>query len=92
MLHVMFTFRCFSVLYSSIFIHSLTSKAKWYNTFVLFLLNPECEAILSFCFYISHSKAYKEQLKRDSVVTAKAIINNDNVKERYEKYMKVNMC
>uniref|UniRef100_A0A671KAC1 DBIRD complex subunit ZNF326 n=1 Tax=Sinocyclocheilus anshuiensis TaxID=1608454 RepID=A0A671KAC1_9TELE len=32
--------------------------------------------------------AYKEQLKRDSVVTAKAIINNDNVKVRYEKYMK----
>jgi len=35
------------------------------------------------------SKAYKEQLKRDSVVTAKAIINNDNVKVRYERYMKV---
>ncbi|XP_067230457.1 DBIRD complex subunit ZNF326 isoform X1 [Chanodichthys erythropterus] len=40
---------------------------------------------------LSHLKskmAYKEQLKRDSVVTAKAIINNDNVKVRYEKYMK----
>ncbi len=47
----------------------------------------------SFCLYVLCvfflSKAYKEQLKRDSVVTAKAIINNDNVKLRYEKYMKV---
>lgn len=34
-------------------------------------------------------KAFKDQLKRDSVVTAKAIINNDNVKVRYEMYMKV---
>ncbi len=41
-----------------------------------------------FCFF-TLSKAYKEQLKRDSVVTAKAIINNDNVKVRYEQYMKV---
>ncbi|XP_076846517.1 LOW QUALITY PROTEIN: DBIRD complex subunit ZNF326 [Brachyhypopomus gauderio] len=31
---------------------------------------------------------YKEQLKRESVLTAKAIINNDSVKVRYEKYMK----
>lgn len=32
---------------------------------------------------------YKEQLKRESVLTAKAIINNDTVKIRYEKYIKV---
>lgn len=38
--------------------------------------------------HLKSKVAYKEQLKRDSVVTAKAIINNDNVKERYEKYMK----
>ncbi|KAK3557315.1 hypothetical protein QTP70_026603, partial [Hemibagrus guttatus] len=31
---------------------------------------------------------YKEQLKRESVLTAKAIINNDTVKIRYEKYIK----
>uniref|UniRef100_A0A4W4FLT0 DBIRD complex subunit ZNF326 n=1 Tax=Electrophorus electricus TaxID=8005 RepID=A0A4W4FLT0_ELEEL len=31
---------------------------------------------------------YKERLKRESVLTAKAIINNDGVKVRYEKYMK----
>ncbi|KAI5628336.1 DBIRD complex subunit ZNF326 [Silurus asotus] len=31
---------------------------------------------------------YKEQLKRESVLTAKAIINNDSVKIRYEKYIK----
>lgn len=46
----------------------------------------------SFCLYVLFfplSKAYKEQLKRDSVVTAKAIINNDIVKVCYEKYMKV---
>lgn len=34
-------------------------------------------------------KVYKEQLKRESVLTAKAIINNDGVKVRYEKYIKV---
>lgn len=44
-------------------------------------------ACMSCVFFLS--KAYKEQLKRDSVVTAKAIINNENVKLRYEKYMKV---
>uniref|UniRef100_A0A673GHQ0 DBIRD complex subunit ZNF326 n=1 Tax=Sinocyclocheilus rhinocerous TaxID=307959 RepID=A0A673GHQ0_9TELE len=38
--------------------------------------------------HLKSKVAYKEQLKRDSVVTAKAIINNDNVKVRYEKYMK----
>ncbi|XP_067314491.1 DBIRD complex subunit ZNF326 isoform X2 [Pseudorasbora parva] len=38
--------------------------------------------------HLKSKMAYKEQLKRDSVVTAKAIINNDNVKVRYEKYMK----
>ncbi|TRY66362.1 hypothetical protein DNTS_035182 [Danionella cerebrum] len=38
--------------------------------------------------HLKSKAAYKEQLKRDSVVTAKAIINNDNVKVRYEKYMK----
>ncbi|XP_026119424.1 DBIRD complex subunit ZNF326 [Carassius auratus] len=38
--------------------------------------------------HLTSKVAYKEQLKRDSVVTAKAIINNDNVKVRYEKYMK----
>ncbi|KAF4079268.1 hypothetical protein AMELA_G00191120 [Ameiurus melas] len=31
---------------------------------------------------------YKEQLKRESVLTAKAIINNDSIKIRYEKYIK----
>ncbi|XP_060723817.1 DBIRD complex subunit ZNF326 [Tachysurus vachellii] len=31
---------------------------------------------------------YKEQLKRESVLTAKAIINNDTVKIRYERYIK----
>ncbi|KAM9482725.1 DBIRD complex subunit ZNF326 isoform 2-T3 [Clarias gariepinus] len=31
---------------------------------------------------------YKEQLKRESVLTAKAIINNDSFKVRYEKYIK----
>ncbi|KAL6458247.1 hypothetical protein MHYP_G00334770 [Metynnis hypsauchen] len=31
---------------------------------------------------------YKEQLKRESVLTAKAIINNNSVKVRYEKYIK----
>lgn len=34
-------------------------------------------------------KVYKEQLKRESVLTAKAIINNDSIKIRYEKYIKV---
>lgn len=34
-------------------------------------------------------KVYKEQLKWESVLTAKAIINNDSVKIRYEKYIKV---
>uniref|UniRef100_A0A9R1SRV5 DBIRD complex subunit ZNF326 n=2 Tax=Cyprinus carpio TaxID=7962 RepID=A0A9R1SRV5_CYPCA len=38
--------------------------------------------------HLKSKVAYTEQLKRDSVVTAKAIINNDNVKVRYEKYMK----
>ncbi|XDV35894.1 hypothetical protein PO909_005757 [Leuciscus waleckii] len=38
--------------------------------------------------HLKSKMAYKEQLKRDSVVTAKAIINNDNVKVRYERYMK----
>ncbi|KAK7144656.1 hypothetical protein R3I94_010928 [Phoxinus phoxinus] len=35
--------------------------------------------------HLKSKMAYKEQLKRDSVVTAKAIINNDNVKVRYER-------
>lgn len=39
----------------------------------------------------SPPKVYKEQLKRESVLTAKAIINNDSVKVRYEKYIKVNV-
>ncbi|XP_051563467.1 DBIRD complex subunit ZNF326 [Myxocyprinus asiaticus] len=38
--------------------------------------------------HLKSKEAYKEQLKRDSVITAKAIINNDNVKVCYEKYMK----
>ncbi|XP_058634827.1 DBIRD complex subunit ZNF326 isoform X2 [Onychostoma macrolepis] len=38
--------------------------------------------------HLKNKVAYKEQLKRDSVVTAKAIINNDNVKVCYEKYVK----
>ncbi|XP_056606731.1 DBIRD complex subunit ZNF326 isoform X2 [Triplophysa dalaica] len=38
--------------------------------------------------HLKSKAAYKDQLKRDSVVTAKAIINNDNVKVRYEMYMK----
>lgn len=49
--------------------------------------------LMAFClftvWFVFSSKAYKDQLKRDSVVTAKAIINNDNVKVRYEMYMKV---
>lgn len=39
--------------------------------------------------YVCSLKVYKEQLKRESVLTAKAIINNDCVKSRYEKYIKV---
>ncbi|XP_057193813.1 DBIRD complex subunit ZNF326 isoform X2 [Triplophysa rosa] len=38
--------------------------------------------------HLKSKAAYKDQLKRDSVVTAKAIINNDDVKVRYEMYMK----
>lgn len=41
-------------------------------------------------YFLCPSKVYKEQLKRESVLTAKAIINNDTVKIRYEKYIKVN--
>lgn len=38
--------------------------------------------------HLKSKTVYKEQLKRESVLTAKAIINNDSVKVRYEKYMK----
>ncbi|XP_072539074.1 DBIRD complex subunit ZNF326 [Salminus brasiliensis] len=38
--------------------------------------------------HLKNKVVYKEQLKRESVLTAKAIINNDSVKVRYEKYMK----
>ncbi|KAI4901939.1 hypothetical protein NFI96_021237, partial [Prochilodus magdalenae] len=38
--------------------------------------------------HLKSKVVYKEQLKRESVLTAKAIINNDSVKVRYEKYIK----
>ncbi|XP_060775717.1 DBIRD complex subunit ZNF326 isoform X1 [Neoarius graeffei] len=38
--------------------------------------------------HLKSKVVYKEQLKRESVLTAKAIINNDSVKSRYEKYIK----
>ncbi|MCJ8729642.1 hypothetical protein PDJAM_G00108810, partial [Pangasius djambal] len=38
--------------------------------------------------HLKSKEAYKEQLKRESVLTAKAIINNDSVKIRYERYIK----
>ncbi|XP_007239005.3 DBIRD complex subunit ZNF326 [Astyanax mexicanus] len=43
---------------------------------------------LSSPIHLKSKVVYKEQLKRESVLTAKAIINNDSVKVRYEKYMK----
>ncbi|XP_062853207.1 DBIRD complex subunit ZNF326 [Trichomycterus rosablanca] len=43
---------------------------------------------LSSSLHLKCKVVYKEQLKRESVLTAKAIINNDSVKVRYEKYMK----
>ncbi len=63
---------------------SLLLEISWTVIFILHIW-----AFSHFACFFTLSKAYKEQLKRDSVVTAKAIINNDNVKVRYEQYMKV---
>lgn len=38
-----------------------------------------------FCF----PQAYKEQIKRESVLTATSILNNPIVKARYERFVKV---
>ncbi|XP_036425431.1 DBIRD complex subunit ZNF326 [Colossoma macropomum] len=43
---------------------------------------------LSSPMHLKSKVVYKEQLKRESVLTAKAIINNNSVKVRYEKYIK----
>lgn len=40
-------------------------------------------------FPLSFSQAYKDQIKRESILTATSILNNPLVKARYELYLKV---
>ncbi|XP_066521472.1 DBIRD complex subunit ZNF326 isoform X2 [Hoplias malabaricus] len=49
---------------------------------------PSVQQHLKSSMHVKSKVMYKEQLKRESVLTAKAIINNDSVKVRYEKYIK----
>lgn len=39
----------------------------------------------------SYLQTYKEQIKRESVLTATSILNNPIVKARYERYVKVRL-
>ena len=41
--------------------------------------------------HIKGKQAYKEQIKRESVLTATSILNNPIVKARYERFIKVRL-